>query len=37
LASAKPLLKLQQWLSFYERYWEDNLDALREYVEKEQE
>jgi hypothetical protein len=37
LASAEPLLKLQQWLSFYERYWEDNLDALRSYMEKDQE
>ena len=28
-----PLQEIQQWLSFYERYWEDNLDALRKYVE----
>jgi DNA-binding transcriptional ArsR family regulator len=33
---AEPLLKLQQWLSFYERYWENNLEALRSYVEKDQ-
>lgn len=32
-----PLHQIQQWVSFYERYWEDNLDALRKYVETDQE
>jgi DNA-binding transcriptional ArsR family regulator len=32
-----PLYKLQQWVAFYERYWDDKLDALRKYVEEDQE
>ena len=31
-----PLAELQQWVSFYEQYWEDRLEALRKYVETEQ-
>jgi len=34
---AEPLMRLQQWVSFYERYWDDNLDALQKYVEKDPE
>jgi len=29
----EPLHELQQWVSFYERYWEDHLEVLRKYVE----
>lgn len=32
---AKPLQTLQQWLLFYERYWEDRLSDLKRAVEKE--
>lgn len=28
-----PLYKVHQWLSYYEEYWEDRLEALRRYVE----
>jgi DNA-binding transcriptional ArsR family regulator len=31
-----PLYQLQQWVSFYERYWDDHLDLLRKYVENDQ-
>jgi DNA-binding transcriptional ArsR family regulator len=34
---AAPLQEVQQWVSNYERYWDDHLDALREYVEKNEE
>jgi DNA-binding transcriptional ArsR family regulator len=30
---ADPLQELKRWLSFYERYWENKLDALKRYVE----
>ncbi|QMV41868.1 ArsR/SmtB family transcription factor [Cohnella cholangitidis] len=30
---ADPLLELKRWLAFYERYWENKLDALKRYVE----
>jgi hypothetical protein len=30
-----PLRELKQWLSFYERYWENKLTALRLFVEGE--
>lgn len=29
----EPLLELKRWLSYYERYWENKLSALRRYVE----
>jgi DNA-binding transcriptional ArsR family regulator len=32
-----PLRQLQRWVSFYERYWDEHLDALRKYVEPDQE
>jgi DNA-binding transcriptional ArsR family regulator len=32
-----PLLELEQWLSYYERYWEGNLNALKKYVEDDRE
>ncbi len=32
----EPLYLIQQWVSYYERYWEDRLDALRKYVETDQ-
>lgn len=28
-----PLVELKHWLSFFERYWENRLSALKEYVE----
>lgn len=30
---ADPLQELKRWLAFYERYWENKLDALKRYVE----
>ncbi len=33
----QPLFELKQWLSFYERYWEDKLFALQKYVETDEE
>lgn len=30
---ADPLLELKRWLAFYERYWENNLSALKRYIE----
>jgi DNA-binding transcriptional ArsR family regulator len=30
-----PLLELKRWLAFYERYWENKLEALKRYVESE--
>lgn len=30
---SEPLFVLKQWLSFYERYWDDKLLALQNYVE----
>jgi hypothetical protein len=32
----RPLIKLQQWVSFFERYWDTHLEALRKYVEEDQ-
>ncbi|MDR3576989.1 MAG: metalloregulator ArsR/SmtB family transcription factor [Anaerolineaceae bacterium] len=34
---AQPLVEIRQWMSFYERYWDENLEALRNYVEKDEE
>ncbi len=30
---ADPLQELKRWLAFYERFWENKLDALKRYVE----
>jgi hypothetical protein len=30
---ADPLRELKNWLAFYERFWENKLDALKRYVE----
>ncbi len=30
----RPLYALHQWVLFYERYWDENLSALKEYVER---
>ncbi|MFC4598319.1 ArsR/SmtB family transcription factor [Cohnella hongkongensis] len=30
---AAPLRELKSWLAFYERFWENKLDALKRYVE----
>jgi DNA-binding transcriptional ArsR family regulator len=30
---ADPLLELKRWLAFYERYWENKMEALKRYVE----
>jgi DNA-binding transcriptional ArsR family regulator len=32
----EPLTELEQWLSFFEQYWEIKLSALKEYVETEE-
>ncbi len=32
----EPLLELKQWLSYYERFWENKLAALKCFVETEQ-
>ncbi len=31
---AGPLLAVQQWLNFYEQYWDESLTALKKFVEK---
>lgn len=31
-----PLYQLHQWVSFYERYWDNNLDALKKYIKSDQ-
>jgi DNA-binding transcriptional ArsR family regulator len=31
----EPLLELKRWLAYYERYWENKLDALKRFVESE--
>lgn len=31
----EPLLELKKWLSYYERFWENKLSALKRYVESE--
>jgi len=28
-----PLKELKQWLSYYERFWDNKLDALKKFVE----
>ncbi len=30
----RPLRALHQWLLFYEHYWDENLEALKKYVEE---
>ncbi|MFC5403475.1 ArsR/SmtB family transcription factor [Cohnella soli] len=32
--NADPLRELKSWLAFYERFWENKLEALRRYVEE---
>lgn len=32
--TAQPLAELQQWLSFFEPYWEDRLADLKQFVEE---
>ena len=29
----EPLLELRQWLSYFDRYWDEKLSALKRYVE----
>lgn len=29
----EPLLELKRWLAFYDRYWDNKLDALKRFVE----
>jgi DNA-binding transcriptional ArsR family regulator len=29
----EPLLELKRWLAYYERYWENKLEALKRFVE----
>lgn len=29
----EPLVKLKDWLAFFEQYWDEKLSALKEYVE----
>ena len=31
---ALPLRRAEDWLSFYRRFWDENLDSLARYVEK---
>jgi DNA-binding transcriptional ArsR family regulator len=31
---ADPLRELKHWLAFYERFWDNKLDALKRYVEE---
>lgn len=30
----EPLLELKRWLAYYERYWDNRLNALKRYVEE---
>lgn len=30
----EPLLEVKQWLSFYERFWDNKIDGLKSFVEK---
>ncbi|WP_462412895.1 ArsR/SmtB family transcription factor [Neobacillus sp. Marseille-QA0830] len=30
----QPLVQIQDWLTFFEHYWEDKLSALKKYVEE---
>jgi DNA-binding transcriptional ArsR family regulator len=32
----EPLLELKRWLSYYERYWENKLGALKRFVESDE-
>jgi DNA-binding transcriptional ArsR family regulator len=34
---AEPLMVLKRWLSYYERYWENKLNALKRFVESDDE
>lgn len=31
----EPLIELQEWLSYFERYWDNKLSMLKHYVENE--
>ncbi|MFF2483044.1 ArsR/SmtB family transcription factor [Paenibacillus sp. NPDC058071] len=33
---AEPLRELKRWLAYYERFWENKLDALKRFVEAEE-
>jgi DNA-binding transcriptional ArsR family regulator len=33
----EPLLELKQWLSYYERFWDKKLSALKDFVENKKE
>ncbi|MBA4493907.1 ArsR/SmtB family transcription factor [Paenactinomyces guangxiensis] len=33
---AEPLIELKQWLSFYERFWENKISMLKHFVENEE-
>ncbi len=33
---AEPLLELKQWLTYYERFWENKMSALKRFVESEE-
>jgi len=33
----EPLLELQRWLSYFDRYWDNKLSALKAFVEEESE
>lgn len=30
----EPLIEIQDWVSFFEQYWDERLSALKEYVEE---
>ena len=34
LANPKPLKEVRDWVSFYEKFWEDKLDSLGDYLDK---
>ena len=34
MLNSEPLIELKDWLRFFEQYWDKNLLALKEYVEK---
>lgn len=34
---ADPLIEIQNWLAFFEHYWEDKLSALKKFVEEDNE
>lgn len=32
----EPLMEIKEWLSYYEKFWDDKLEALKKYVETEE-